>query len=165
MTSSGVHANSPAGPDLLGVGAPARANCLRSRRKRDTPPALVRHGQCDHRRARPARREQKPIRPLCSAYRDMSRSQFYMSRSQFFRVDVRSWPRRYGLEESRRWCDDRGCRWPKTAGPRDPVDPGPRRPGTPPPTIWVVSMSNISDATLVMRPDELRLARELSVER
>src|SRR5271157_302681 len=40
MTSSGVHANSPAGPDLLGVGAPAspcgrpaRAYCLRSRRK------------------------------------------------------------------------------------------------------------------------------------
>src|SRR5208282_5331702 len=107
MTDSGVHADSAAGPDLLGVGAPASANCLRSRRKRNTPPALVRHDQ----------------------------------------------------------CDDRGCRWPKTAGPRDPVDPGPRRPGTPPPTIWVVSMSNISDATLVMRPDELRLARELSVER
>ena len=66
--------------------------------------------------------------PLCSAYRDMSRSQFYMSRSQFFRGDDgRSWPRRYGLEESRRWCDDRGCRWPKTAGPRDAVNPGRRR--------------------------------------
>jgi len=43
--------------------------------------------------------------------------------------------------------------------------PGRRQPGTPPATIWVASMTNISDATLVMRPDELRLARELSVAR
>src|SRR5208337_4756313 len=138
MTDSGVHADSAAGPDLLGVGAPASANCLRSRRKRNTPPALVRHDQCDHRRARPARREQRP--PYYVQLIGTSQDPSFICQDPSFFVETTDGPGPGGMA-LRRAADGamigdvagRKRRGPGTPSTRDPADPGPRRPGTPPP--------------------------------